>query len=145
MRKVLPLILLIMIGAAVIIFFAMRSTPEKKYSKIVEKNVEVGGKVVAKYKIAEISSRTRSGKEMEAVMGKVVIVPNNPSDIYSKMMVAIKNEKEIIVVTNPQFVRTLGYIYFDKKVSLKGRWQKDAIIFGRKYRCFRVEDIKLEK
>jgi hypothetical protein len=59
------------------------------------------------------------------------------------MMVALKMDKEIVVVTNPEYVRTLGYLYFGKKVRLKGRWQKSAVIYGNKYRSFRIEDISL--
>jgi hypothetical protein len=61
------------------------------------------------------------------------------------MMVAIQKDKETIILTNLDYVRTLGYIYYDRRVQLKGRWQKDAVIFGRQYRSFRIEDISLIK
>ena len=116
----------------------------KKNAYIVEKTVKMNGKVIARYKIAELPPEQKNRKlQQDTLDGTVVIVPNNPRDINSKMMVALKNDKEIIAVSNPEYVRTLGYLYFGKKVSLKGRWQNSAVIFGKKYRSFRVEDISL--
>ena len=132
----------IVICAVVLVF--VKPFSEKKSSYIVEKTVRMNGKVVARYKIAELSlERKQHKRQLDEIEGMVVLVPNNPRDINSKMMVALTKNKEIIVVTNPEYVRTLGYLYFGKKVSLKGRWQNSAVIFGKKYRVFRIEDIGL--
>jgi len=146
MKARVPVLLAIFLIICFAIVILVRPLSEKKYSNIVEKTVKVNGKVVARYKIAELPSEIETaGKKPATVEGRVVIVPNNPSDINSKMMVAIKNNEDIIVVTNPEYVRTLAYLYFGKNVVLKGRWQKAAIIFGKKYKSFRVEDISLAK
>lgn len=137
---------IIAICAAVLIIRSRKPFSEKKNTYIVEKTVKKNGKVIARYKIAELPpEQNQIKKQMDTLEGTVVIVPNNPPDINSKMMVAIEKDKEIIAVTNPEYVRTLGYLYFGKKVSLKGYWQSNAIIFGRKYRSFRIEDISLAK
>ncbi len=129
--------------ACVILLIFIKPFSEKKNTKIVEKIVKVSDKIVKKYKIAELSNPEEKTNGQETIEGKVVIIPNNPKDIYSKMMVAVKKDNEFIVTTNPEYVRTLGYLYFDKDVRLKGKWQKDAIIYGKKYKVFRVEDISL--
>ena len=134
------------IAICIAVLIVMKPFSEKKTSYILEKTVKKDGKVIARYKIAELPpEQNQRKKQKDNLEGTVVIVPNNPPDINSRMMVAIEKDKEIIAVTNPEYVRTLGYLYFGKKVSLKGRWQNKAVIFGRKYRAFRVEDISLAK
>jgi len=144
MKKWLILIFGLILACLIILIF-IKPFSGKQSSRIVQKVVKVEGKVVAKYKVAELPEEERTGKPFDTLDGKVVIIPNNPEDINSRMMVAIKKDSEIIVVTNPEYVRTLGYLYFDRGVHLKGKWQKDAVIFGKKYRAFKVEDINLAK
>ncbi|MCX5781687.1 MAG: hypothetical protein NT145_03140 [Elusimicrobia bacterium] len=143
MRKGLTFLFIISLACAVILVL-VKPFSEKKHSEVIEKVVKKEGKVIARYKIAELPiTEPKQKKELDVLEGKVVFIPNNPDDINSKMMVAIQKGKETIVLTNLDYVRTLGYIYYDRTVHLKGRWQKDAVIFGRKYRSFRIEDITL--
>ena len=143
-KEVIYILSAVIVVSMVLLFVVIKPFPDKKTSYIVEKTVKKNGKVIARYKIAELSpEQPQRKKQPDTLQGTVVIVPNDPSDINSKMMVAIRGEKEIIAVTNPEYVRTLGYLYFGKKVSLKGHWQNNAVIFGRKYKSFRVEDISL--
>ncbi len=145
MKKVFTLLVIISLACAVILVF-VKPFSEKRHSEIIEKVVKKEGKVIARYRIAELpGAEPKQKKELDVLEGRVVFIPNNPDDVKSKMMVAIQRDSENIILTNPDYVRTLEYIYFDRIVRLKGRWQKDAVIFGRRYRSFRVEDITLKK
>ncbi|MFN3551447.1 MAG: hypothetical protein ACK4WJ_06545, partial [Endomicrobiia bacterium] len=67
------------------------------------------------------------------------------SDPHSlQMTVLLDKNNEVISLTNAPYVNTLRNLYLDKDVRLKGKWRKDAIIYGRRYKCFWIEDFEIK-
>ncbi len=82
-------------------------------------------------------------KGMDVLSGKVARIVANPGDITERGITVVYAGEEPVVMANVQYVHTLEYFYMGKTVALEGKWRKDAVIYGKPYRAFWVEDIKL--
>lgn len=82
-------------------------------------------------------------QEQDVLKGTVARMAVDPGSETERSIIVVYEGKEPIVLANVQYVHTLEYFYLDKTVSLKGKWRKDAVVYGKPYRAFWVEDIKL--
>jgi hypothetical protein len=138
------LLFLVLLAAGVVYLFRYyKELPKSKIlvKKTVETVLEDGSRVI-KIPIAALPKREDNPGE-EVLLGKVIRAPNNPDDNKSNEMMAINTGKEVIVLSNLIYVRSLEYFYLGKDVRLSGKWRKNAMIYGRSYRSFWIEDIEL--
>jgi hypothetical protein len=130
-------------GSAIYLFRFYKELPKSRI--LVKKTVETvlaDGSKVIKVPIAALPKQEESQGD-EVLVGTVIRAPNNPADNKSNEMMAVTTGKEVIVLSNLIYVRSLEYFYLGKEVRLSGKWKKNAIIYGRNYRSFWIEDIEL--
>ncbi len=121
----------------------------KKVSKVIVKELKTiqisstTSKIVVP--IASLPKETKKEKYDE-IEGEITLSPHNPEDPNSLKMTVLLDKKnnEIITLTNTAYVNTLRKFYLNKDVKLKGRWRKDSVIYGRRYKCFWVEDFEIK-
>ena len=148
MKKIIQIIMLIIIFTSSAFLSFNLAKPRIK-SKILVGQTKVEKKAENRY-VVRIPMATLPKpdikKEYEILEGKVIQIPNNESDSSSlKMVVLLSQASEKIVLTNILFVHTLELLYLEKEVKLKGSWRKNAVIFGKEYKTFWIEDIDLIK
>jgi hypothetical protein len=150
MKKIISLLLLIILLCATFYWGFTNSKPKRRSNIIVEK-VKVEKKANNKY-VVQIPMATLpkpgkiDNKKYDILEGNVTQIPGDEKDASSKkIIILVSKNNENIVLTNIPYVHTLELVYLGKSVKLQGNWLKNAVIFGKEYKSFWVEDIALVK
>jgi hypothetical protein len=138
-------LVLIVVCLVLTLWLVVAGKKEKKNSEIITAKTEVinmkDGKTVVKIPLAKLPAAEKK-KEYETITGKVVLAANNPEAKDSSMRVSVLIGTEMIAVSNSVYVNTLRDFYVNKNVRLSGKWIEDAVIYGKKYRVFWIENVE---
>jgi hypothetical protein len=148
MKKLFFFVFLILVFGLLFLIGFSTSRPRKK-SSILREKTQVEKKADNKFVIHMPMASLPKGREtppknLVSLLGKIVQVPSNEKDLKSKEIIMLESSgKEHIVLTNIPYVHTIELVYLNKNVMLSGIWLKNAIIFGKEYKSFWVEDVEL--
>lgn len=140
--------ILVVVCLVLTLWLIVNAKKEKKNSAIIRAKTEVvtmkDGATAIKIPLAKLPAQEKK-KEYETITGKVALTANNPEAKDSSMRVSILIGTEIVTVSNSVYVNTLRDFYINKNVRLSGKWLEDAVIYGKRYRVFWIENIEASK
>ncbi|MDW8056247.1 MAG: hypothetical protein RMJ13_06030 [Elusimicrobiota bacterium] len=147
-KKVYLIFLLFGISITVVGFYLIKNyLLQPKSSKVLVEQIKYLKKGTTTYTLVPIAELPKEKKQQkyDILEGKVSRIPMNTSDPNSpQITVIIDKNNEVVVLTNHPYVTAITKFYIDKEITLKGRWKKETIIYGRKYKNFWVEDYQLK-
>lgn len=146
------LILIVIILLCGFVFYSI--IKPKKMSKIIIKETKIKqlpsiSTSTVKYEIfhpiASLPKKTKKTK-YDKLEGKIISIPADTSNPNSpQITVLLKTDNnEVVLIKNAPYVAALKKLYFEKEVTLLGKWQKETTLYGRKYKSFWVEDYSLK-
>jgi hypothetical protein len=151
MKKLIYAFLLLLFFAVFFLAGFSTSQPRKKSNILIEKTrVEktADNKVIIHIPMATLPmiGHETSKKKFETLLGNIAEAPSNEKDPKSpKLIILQSTTNEQIVLTNIPYVHTIQLVYLNKNVMLKGNWLKNAVIFGKEYKSFWVEEVESVK
>jgi hypothetical protein len=143
--NIIILAVLFVLSAAI----AFNLPTQKQKSKIKLEKTVVEEKSKDKYIVhvpmAELP-KAEPQKKYDVLEGRITAVPGNLKDPKSRKLIVLRDkDSNLVVLTNIPYVHTIAIEYAEKDVKLSGSWGKKAVIFGKEYKTFWIEDIDLAK